>query len=145
MVSIPTVSVVRPSQLELGAYYLIKGNDHLFLPIPPQVFRLERKMIYSELGEGWISGTLWWRMWNQGRMEKDHQLTLYQINVPDRGLSDIHLERIPDHLVRQIVAAPAYREVQQEQQAKIQRALKAIKPRFKIAEKDGRSPPLYRG
>lgn len=133
MVSIPTVSVVRPSQLELGAYYLIKGTDHALLPIPPQVFRLEGKVIHSLLGEGYVTGTLWWRMWNTARMEQNHQLTLYQINVPDRGLSDIHLERIPDHLVRQIVSIPSYQEVQAQQQATIQRALKAIKPRFPVS------------
>ena len=134
MANLPTVSVVRPSQLEVGAYYLIKGNDHRFLPIPPQVFRLEQKVIYSLLGEGYVVGTLWWQMLNQAKMEPNHQLTLYQINVPDRGLSDIHLERIPDHVVQRIVAAPGYAEVQQQQQQEIQQALKKIRPRFQVRD-----------
>ncbi len=123
MVTIPTVSVSRPSQLQLGAYYLIKGNDKAGFAIPPQVFRLEKKVIYSLLGEGWVSGTLWWRMWNQARMEIDHKFSLYQINVPDRGLSDIHLERIPDHLVRHMVADPSYADIQQHQQNKLRQFL----------------------
>lgn len=134
MANLPTVSVVRPSQLEVGAYYLIKGNDHRSMPIPPQVFRLEKTVIHSLLGEGYVVGTLWWRMFNQARVEPNHQLTLYQINVPDRGLSDIHLERIPDLWVQRLLGDPGYTEVQQQQQQEIQQALKKIRPRFQVKD-----------
>lgn len=116
MVFIPTVSVSRPSQLEVGAYYFLKGTDpRSGLPLPPQVVRVEQ-VFYNpiEWAGGYIIGTLWWRMWNQEKVEYNHFIPLHQINVPDQGNSDIHLERIPDRVVRQIVGIEDYREVQQE-------------------------------
>jgi len=116
MVFIPTVSVTRPSQLEVGAYYLIKGTDNYSkLPLPPQVIRVE-EIFHNPmaLDGGYLTGTLWWRMWHTERVVHHHILPLKQINLPEQGKSDIHLERIPNHIVRDIVGNEAFGDVQQE-------------------------------
>jgi hypothetical protein len=108
--------VNRPSQLEVGAYYLIKGTDPITgLPFPPQVIQVDQ-FFYNLIdgSEGYLIGTLWWRMWNVEKMVPNHLIPLRQINLPDQGESDIHLERVPDRIVRQLVGAEGYKEVQQD-------------------------------
>lgn len=112
--SVRTVSVTRVSQLEVGAYYVIKGTGRGKFPLPPQVLLLEEKDIHPTLtGVGHVRGTLWWRMWGKKvGVSRHHLLTLYELNIPEHGQHDIHLERVLEaRLVRGVVGAMWYQDV----------------------------------
>ena len=114
MVAIHSVSGSRVSQLEVGAYYIVKGTRH-GLPITPQVLYLQEKEIHPTfLGEGHMKGILFWRMWDKVGKIENHLITLKEVNIPEHGEHDIHLERVHDHVARGVVSDPQYREVQSQ-------------------------------
>ena len=120
------IGVTRTSQLEVGAYYLIRGTGRGKFPLPPQVFRLLQKDIHPTLtGVGHIKGTLWWRCWNRVEVSSDHLLTLYELNIPEHGQHDIHLERIDPGLVTRVVGADWYQEVSQAIHQALSRGMRA--------------------
>ena len=119
--AIHSVSVSRTSQLEVGAYYLVSGT-HRGFPLPPQVLCLRKKDINPTLsGVGCIQGILFWRMWNSTGVIHDHLYTLYDVNIPEHGDHDVHLERLDESLVKGVVGAKSFADVQQEIQQRIQK------------------------
>jgi hypothetical protein len=90
-----TVSVKRVAQLDEGAWYAVKGTDSSGLPLPPQVYLLEEKhMVPTAMGFDRIVGTLRAHMGDKIWVYKDRTFFPSQINIPEHGLHDIHLERM---------------------------------------------------
>ena len=94
------VSPTREGQLELGQFYHITGQAEGLEQLPAQVFRLERLERTSYSGSRILTGTLWWRVWVNGRWYSgvltDHILADHHVNLGARtnGLHDFHFEAI---------------------------------------------------
>jgi hypothetical protein len=89
-------SVTKVSQLELGGWYIVRGTDSSGLPIPPQLFRLEA-MDQGGIVQGQpiVRGTLWVKALGMIRRYSEHSMPLWMINIPETGLTDHVLVRIP--------------------------------------------------
>ena len=111
-----TRSVTRESQLEIGAWYLIKGSTSSGFPLPPQVFHLEQKHIpITAVADRWVQGWMLWGCAGQIFESPNHRLQLHQVNVPEHGEHDIHLERVDDQQAAEISRnVTRYREIEQD-------------------------------
>ena len=82
------VSPTREGQLELGQFYHITGQAEGLEQLPAQVFRLERLERTSYSGSRILTGTLWWRVWVNGRWYSgvltDHILADHHVNLGSR-------------------------------------------------------------
>lgn len=84
----------------MGQLYHITGQAEGLEQLPAQVFRLERleRTSYSE--SRILTGTLWYRVWVNGRWYSgaltDHILADHHVNLGSRsnGLHDFHFEAI---------------------------------------------------
>jgi len=95
--------VQRESQLEEGAWYLIRGSTSAGFELPPQVFLLEEKHLPpSGVGESWIRGFMVWGCAGQTFHLEDHKIPLLQVNVPEHGEHDVHLERVDAQTVHEL-------------------------------------------
>ena len=122
--NISTVRVEKPSQIEQGALYIIRGTDRGdstgLKQIPPQVFRVETPVIQEGLmGRPHVRGTTWFNPGRGGpRKMTNTVLYLDAVGVFD-GFStvmdlardpvarhivetDVHLERVYDDEVTAI-------------------------------------------
>ena len=118
------VAITRPSQLEVGAFYQIVGST--FHPDAERSRLDDRTMIPYQMVQ--VTGPPWQdhflgdlqvpcRLWiDADTLGKhyfpDHVLPLSDVNVPEHGLHDKHLERIPDEFVK---AAGVLREANRQQ------------------------------
>ena len=106
-----TRSVTRESQLEVGAWYMIKGSTSSGLPLPPQVINLPP----FGSGDRWIQGWMLWGCAGQVFESPNHRIQLHQINIPEHGDHDIHLERVDDLQVANIKrGVSSYSEIEQD-------------------------------
>lgn len=105
-------SVQRASQLEVGAYYQIKGTDSSGYPIPKQVFRLESKVMPpTGNGMGIIRGTLWWEVMGFRGIDSNFGMYLADVNIPNHYQHDHHLERIDQRLIDGALHNPGYKDI----------------------------------
>ena len=114
------VRVVRADQIVAGGVYRIVGTtlvpdedkfgniiDNSFSkkPIPPQVAIITDEVVYhSEQDVGHVKIYLYADSGFQGSQGFHTILGLDQVNVPEHGRHDIHLERVPDAKVQEWVA-----------------------------------------
>lgn len=95
MANIHTVSVNRAAQLVEGEWYAVKGTDGSGLPLPPQVYQLEEKHVLpTGLGLERILGTLRAHLGDRIWIYRNREFYPSQVNIPEHGLHDIHLERM---------------------------------------------------
>lgn len=93
----------REGQLEVGQYYLIRGTANDDLPVAPQIFYLQEKMPPSyALGIPQVRGILWLSVGGQSRQLNDHTIWLPDVNIPDHGVHDLHMEHIADDQVSRL-------------------------------------------
>lgn len=100
------VAITRVSQISVGSFYRIVGTDSSGLPIPPQVVRIETPVHYrSVVAPGSCKVSLWADCGAQGRLfQPGGILHMDQVNIPEHGLHDRHLEKVPDELSRAVGA-----------------------------------------
>ncbi len=105
--STPRVAVTRPEQLEPGACYRVRGTVD-GCEIPPQVVRVESAVEFvSVLGVGHCVVTFFTDLGAMGRHTHRAMLPLHEVNIPEHGQHDRHLERIPDELLGAAAAMEA--------------------------------------
>jgi len=93
--STPKASVTRPEHLIPGAVYRIRGSEG-GMDIPPQAVRVESMVKFrSILDPGHVEVTWFSDLGDQGKHKQRGLLFLTEINIPEHGLHDRHLERIP--------------------------------------------------
>ena len=113
MAFLPTISVAHLAQLQVGAYYAIKGTYRGY-PLPPQVFFLQRLIRGRTIfGQQTIGGLIFWHMLGIQRCEPA-TLTLDDVNIPEHGIHDIHLERVPDQLVQRLAWDESWKEISRD-------------------------------
>jgi hypothetical protein len=129
--------VQKASQIEQWGVYIIRGTSSLKLPIPPQVFRIETKVLRaSVVGRPYVRGTSWVNFGEHGKKEHYRELTnqilyLDAVGIYESGSSeltdysrmagisnpldkDLHLERVPLSLQRALFGLDSgYHEVVQ--------------------------------
>ncbi len=93
------VAVNTHSQIEVGSYYLIKGKQSKGLPIPPQVAKVLSKPTRTVLG-GHIVKVMLFVSAGKG-MPKIEPINTYLVleSVSVNGGTDLHLEKVGDHIV----------------------------------------------
>ena len=105
--STPRVTVTRPEQLEPGACYRVRGTVD-GCEIPPQVVRVESAVEFvSALGVGHCVVTFFTDLGAMGKHTHRAMLPLHEVNIPEHGQHDRHLERIPDELLGAAAAMEA--------------------------------------
>jgi|TARA_R100001530_G_C4178574_1_gene118779 hypothetical protein len=111
-----TRSVTRESQLEVGAWYKIVGTTSSGFELPPQAFLLEEKYLpLTTVGDRWVKGYMVWGSAGKMFHVEDHKIQLHEVNVPEHGLHDIHLERVDDEIVRSLGwKVKRYSEIEQD-------------------------------
>lgn len=134
MVTIVTspVSPTRASQLQPGTLYAICGQGGTIGMLPAQVFRLESYTRNLSSGTLVLVGTLYWRIWVDGRAfsgrQQPHYIAVHGVSI-GKGLSgkhDFHLERLQPHQVRtHLGTGRIYEEYLADEQSRIDAELKA--------------------
>lgn len=115
MVAIPTVSVRQAGQLVEGAWYVIKGTN-AGKPLPPQVFQLVKiHPPRTFLGDVSVEGWVFWHMLGIRKREWT-SLSLKDVNIPEHGEHDIHLERVGDAFVQTVMKNEQWKEIAQDLQ-----------------------------
>ena len=108
------VSPPKEGHLELGAYYLIRGQGEGLEELPAQVFRLETLDRNFASGTRVLTGTLWWAVNINGQahmgMQPGHSIALHHVSIGAGGSNlsskhDFHFERVPEHIVRKALMA----------------------------------------
>ena len=83
--------ITRIDQMKPGEYYKICGSAADGLPIPAQVFHYQEPRIM--FGYTYFAGVLYWQE-AFARYCKETVMTPAEVNIPDSGWSDVHLEHI---------------------------------------------------
>lgn len=91
----------KPSQVEVGGYYLVKGTNSFGEAIPAQLLRIETPPQSTLIARYsmTVGATVWCLMPEMMGIWSYHQWNypLGAVNVTDHGVHDRHLERIdPD-------------------------------------------------
>lgn len=100
-------------QIEVGAFYQIIGTitnpDAKFrpwlddrLPLPPQFIQVSGPVVYAENEEPYIPCTLFVDV-GEAKEHKPYMiksaLRLHEVNIPEHGVHDHHLVKVPDGLM----------------------------------------------
>lgn len=112
-----SVGVRSYSDLEVGCWYRITGEDASGHPLPEQVFYLQEKRLHATfLGLGEIVGTLWTRMWGRLWVFPSYRMQPGELNVGgEHGFHGIHMERIDRARAHALMEVPdGYHEMVQE-------------------------------
>ena len=103
----------KPSHIQVGAFYQIVGTIANTQPeailrarkadatikLPPQMVQVQSPIRYDPLGQGCFDAILWCdcgEWFKSTPMMWRTVVHLHQVNVPEHGLHDHHLERIGD-------------------------------------------------
>lgn len=110
LVTNPTV-VTREDQVIEGAFYVIRGtvknpdaNRNPYLddstPLPPQLVQVTSGVLRDhEMGQPYVQVRMWIDLGEMGKhYYPETYLPLWDVNVPENGNNDHHLERVPDRL-----------------------------------------------
>lgn len=109
MVSIRTsdsrVSITSAGQIEVGGVYVIRGTEvgpgGRRNAVPPQLVVSLTPVIYrSFVDVGYIRCELYADMGSIGRVSWVTMLGMDQVNIPEHGDHDRHLERVPQGVAR---------------------------------------------
>jgi len=92
--STPKVSVTRPEHLVPGGVYRLFGSEE-GKNIPPQAIRVESSVKYRGiLDTGHVEVTWFTDLGVQGKHKHRGLLFLSEVNIPEHGHHDRHLERV---------------------------------------------------
>ena len=92
-------AVTDEGQLEVGAVYRIVGTCDGSLDVPTQLVRIEslpRKR--SVVGISYVEVLFFANLGSLGKVSHRNLMFLDTVNIPEHGMHDRHLERLPDHL-----------------------------------------------
>jgi hypothetical protein len=99
------ISITRPEQIEVGGVYVLRGTvvgpGWRRNSIPAQLVVARTPVIYrSVVDVGYMRCILYVDMGGMGRMVYETALGMDQVNIPEHGAHDHHLERVPQGLQR---------------------------------------------
>jgi hypothetical protein len=94
--STPKVSVTKAEHLVPGAVYRVVGTSE-GKPIPPQAVRVETKPVFRSIVDpGHVEVTFFTNLGTQGTHTYRGVMWLTEVNIPEHGKHDRHLERVSD-------------------------------------------------
>jgi hypothetical protein len=122
--------ITNLTQLKPGDHYKIVGSAADGLPIPAQVFFLEQ--IFQFEGQPYLEGVIFWQEAFK-QYSRSTVMNPAEVNIPDSGWSDVHLERI--ELLKDGLKDPVrYDEIQQHRKIykpAVNRSLKRLTDELK--------------
>lgn len=95
--NILTVTVTKESEIRVGEWYLITGKYQDGLQGLPQIYFVRQKHLHTKAcGIPFLLGDLFF--WQDGQKVAliKHAMPLADVNIPEHGFHDIHLERLND-------------------------------------------------
>ena len=107
------VSITRYDQVKAGEVYVIRGTSVMpeedgaggFVlrrkDMPPQLVVCHTPVIFRSVTDvGYCNVTLYVDMGSMGKVSFDTVLGMDQVNIPEMGVHDHHLERVPRGLAK---------------------------------------------
>ncbi len=92
-------AVTDEGQLEVGAVYRVVGTCDGNLDVPTQLVRIEsRPRQRSIVGVPYVEVLFFANLGSLGKVSHRNLMFLDTVNIPEHGMHDRHLERLPDHL-----------------------------------------------
>ena len=123
-----TISVNKPSALEVGVWYLIKGTDPRGFPIPKQVVLIEGTPQQSPVTGDWHCDVALWASLGAGNPKIGpirSVLFLRDVSAQEGDDCALHLERIDTALVRvaeKFGGVDDYHEVMKDRSSALRKA-----------------------